>query len=74
MARDLTPGELLVFLSYVKSAFKPVRNAAKYTARLAKASAATERVLEVMEEELEVRDLPGALPAPAFRRTSSSWT
>jgi ATP-binding cassette subfamily B protein len=44
-----------------------MRNFAKYTARLAKASAAAERVLEVLEQEPEVRDLPGAREARGLR-------
>lgn len=63
----LSPGDLLVFLTYLKNAFKPVRNFAKYMGRLAKAAAAGERVLEVLEQTPEVQDLPGAVPAPAFQ-------
>ena len=66
LGNELTPGELLVFLSYLNSAFRPVRNFAKYTARLAKASAAGERVLEVLEQKPDVHDLPNAVKAPAF--------
>ena len=62
----LTAGDLIVFLSYLKSAFRPARDFAKYTGRLAKATAAGERVLDVLEEQPEVRDLPGARTAPAF--------
>jgi ATP-binding cassette subfamily B protein len=56
LAQQLTPGDLLVFLSYLRSAFKPVRDMAKYTARLAKASAAGERILEVLSEEPQITD------------------
>jgi len=63
----LTPGDLLVFLSYLKSAFRPVKDFAKYTGRLAKATASGERVLDLLERVPEVRDLPGAVRAPAFR-------
>jgi len=63
----LSPGELVVFLAYMKSASRPVRNFAKYTARLAKASAAAERVLEVLESEPDVCNLPGAYDAPPLR-------
>ena len=62
----LTAGDLIVFLSYLKSAFRPARDFAKYTGRLAKATAAGERVLDVLEEQPEVRDLPGARTAPTF--------
>lgn len=61
---ELTPGDLIVFLAYLKNAFKPVRDFAKYSARLAKASAAGERVVDILEEEPTVRDAPDAVPAP----------
>lgn len=63
----LTPGDVLVFLTYLKNAFKPVQNFAKYTGRLAKAAASGERILDVLEETPDVRDLPGAIEAPPFR-------
>ncbi|MBW4621519.1 MAG: ABC transporter ATP-binding protein/permease [Cyanosarcina radialis HA8281-LM2] len=63
----LTPGDVLVFLTYLKNAFKPVQNFAKYTGRLAKAAASGERILDVLEEIPDVRDLPGAIAAPPFR-------
>lgn len=65
LAAQLSPGDLLVFLSYLRSAFKPVRDMAKYTARLAKASAAGERVLEILSEEPDIQD--GHLPVPTLR-------
>lgn len=64
---SLTAGELVVFITYLKNAFKPVRDFAKYTGRLARATAAGERVIDVLEEEPEIRDLPDARPAPPFR-------
>jgi ATP-binding cassette subfamily B protein len=66
MQNELSPGELIIFVSYLKSAFRPVRDFAMIGARLARAGAAGERVLEVLERTPEVRDLPGAVPAPPF--------
>ena len=63
----LTPGDLVVFLAYLKNAFRPVRDFAKYSARLAKAAAAAERVLDLLDRTPDVRDLPGATPAPPLR-------
>jgi ATP-binding cassette subfamily B protein len=60
-------GDLLVFIAYLKSAFKPMRDLAKYAGRIAKASASGERIVEVLDAVPEVRDLPGAVPAPALR-------
>jgi ATP-binding cassette subfamily B protein len=66
MARSVTPGELLVFLAYLKSAYRPVQDFAKYTSRLGKASAAGERVIDLLERVPDVRDLPNAVRAPAL--------
>ena len=63
----LTPGDVLVFLTYLKNAFKPVQNFAKYTGRLAKATASSERILDVLNQQPDVYDLPDAIPAPIFR-------
>jgi ATP-binding cassette subfamily B protein len=63
----MTPGDLVVFLAYLKNAFRPVKDFVKYTGRLAKASAAGERVLDLLDRVPDVRDLPGAVPAPALR-------
>src|SRR5439155_14265864 len=66
LRKEITAGELLVFLAYLKSAYRPVQDFAKYTGRLAKASAAGERVIDLLERVPDVRDLPGAVRAPAF--------
>jgi ATP-binding cassette subfamily B protein len=63
----LTPGDVLVFMTYLKNAFKPVQNFAKYTGRLAKAAASGERILNVLEQTPTVDDLPNAQPAPIFK-------
>jgi ATP-binding cassette subfamily B protein len=67
LSGELTPGGLLVVMAYLRNTFRPVQDFAKHTGRLAKASAAGERVLEVLGETPEVRDLPGARHAPPFR-------
>lgn len=64
---QLSPGELLVFLVYVKRAFKPAQEFAKYTARMSKAAAAGERVIEVLEEQPDIMDGLDAMPAPKLR-------
>ena len=64
--RVLTPGDLLVFLSYLKSSFRPMQSFAKYAARLARGSAAAERVVELLDRQPDVSDLPGARSAPTL--------
>ena len=63
----LSAGDVLVFLTYLKNAFRPVQNFAKYTGRLAQAAASGDRILDVLDEIPDVRDLPGAVSAPAFQ-------
>lgn len=60
---DITSGDLLVFLAYLKSAYRPVQDFAKYTGRLAKATAAGERVIDLLERVPDVRDFPDAASA-----------
>ncbi len=67
LAGQLTPGDLLVFLAYLKSAFRPVQDFAKFTGRLGKASAAGARVIELLDAAPEVVDRPDAIAAPEFR-------
>jgi ABC-type transport system involved in Fe-S cluster assembly fused permease/ATPase subunit/aminoglycoside phosphotransferase (APT) family kinase protein len=67
LRQAITPGDLLVFLSYLKTAFRPVRDFAKYAGRLAKATAAGERVVDLLERVPEVTDRPGAVAAPPLR-------
>ncbi|HET8894870.1 MAG TPA: ABC transporter transmembrane domain-containing protein [Gaiellaceae bacterium] len=60
----LTPGELVVFVSYLRGAYRPLRRASKTVQRGAKALAAAERIVEVLEIEPELTDSPDARPAP----------
>jgi ATP-binding cassette, subfamily B, bacterial len=64
LAGRMTPGDLLVFLTYLKFAFQPLRNFAKYTGRMSKASAAGQRILDVLAVAPEITDRPGAVAAP----------
>lgn len=69
LAGSLTPGDLLVFLAYLKSAFRPVQDFAKFTGRLGKASAAGARVIELLDTATEVADRPEAIEAPELLGT-----
>ena len=70
-AGQITPGELLVFMSYLRSMFKPVREVTKYFNKIAKALASNERIEEVMEVtpcDLGVCEVAGASPMPPFHK------
>jgi len=61
LAGRLSPGQLLVFLAYVQSFYKPLRSLSKTTERMAKATACSQRVLEVLESVPEIQDTPHAV-------------
>jgi ATP-binding cassette subfamily B protein len=63
----LTLGDLVIFLSYLKSAFRPMSDLAKYTGRIAKAVASGERVIDILDTEPTIQDRPDASVAPAFQ-------
>ncbi|MGF1482133.1 MAG: ABC transporter ATP-binding protein [Cyanophyceae cyanobacterium] len=62
-----TPGDLLVFVTYLKTAFKPTRQLAKFMAQISKATASGERVIDLLDVVPEIRDTRGAIEAPPFR-------
>ena len=64
---EITPGDLLVFITYLKMAFKPMRQLAKYTGQIAKATASGERIIELLEIEPKIQDAHDAISAPLFR-------
>lgn len=56
----MSPGDLLIFVSYLKNSFRPVREYAKYAGRLSKALAAGERVTSLMDVRPVIVDRPDA--------------
>jgi ATP-binding cassette subfamily B protein/subfamily B ATP-binding cassette protein MsbA len=77
----LTPGELLVFLSYVRSTQSPIRQLAKLSYSVSKASASLERIGEVLDLEPTIQESPSAvslrLTGPAsveFRDVTFGYT
>ncbi len=66
LKQALTPGDLLVFLAYLKTAFRPARDFAKFSGRVAKAGAAAERVFQIFHLTPAIQDRADAVPAPPF--------
>ncbi len=70
-AGALSPGELLVFMSYLRSLYKPIREVTKYYMKITKAVACLERIEEVMRItpcDLDVCEQPEAETMPPFSR------
>jgi len=63
---ELTAGALLVFVIYLGKMYKPMKDLSKMTETLSKAAVGFERIGEILGIERQVRDLPGARPAPPF--------
>lgn len=63
----ISPGELVVFITYLKTTFKPLRNLAKHTGRIARAAASGERIADTLEEAEPVHDRSWARPLPPVR-------
>lgn len=62
----ISPGELIVFTSYLRAAYRPLRRGSKAVQRSAKALAASERIVEVLAIAPAIRDAHDAEPAPPF--------
>lgn len=66
MSGVLTPGDLLVFTSYLASMYKPLRKIAQVASRVSKARVCAERVFALLEVDERVRTSKDALEAPRF--------
>jgi ATP-binding cassette, subfamily B, bacterial len=63
----LTPGILVVFFLYLGKMYKPIRELSKMSDTYSKALIGWERIKDFLAIDLQVRDLPGAQPAPCFK-------
>ena len=66
LAGGMSPGELVVFLAYLRGLYKPTRDLVRIGAKASKAAVCGERILEILDSGEEVRESPDALPAPAL--------
>jgi ATP-binding cassette, subfamily B, bacterial len=64
---SLTSGGLLVFVLYLGKMYKPMKDLSKMADTWSKAAVGFERIGEILGIERQVRDLPGARPAPPLR-------
>src|SRR5438876_813503 len=75
----LSAGDLIMFIWYLGKMYKPMQELSKMTDSYSKAMVGYERIREVLDTVREVKDLPGARPAPTlkgeieFERVSYSY-
>jgi len=62
----LTPGDLLVFTSYLASMYKPLRKISQLASRVSKAKVCAERVFSLLAVDDRVRVSKNAVEAPRF--------
>lgn len=64
---SLSPGDLIVFVAYLRMYARPVSRLSGITKRVARSSAAAERVLEILGTEPTIKDRPDAITAPRLQ-------
>ena len=67
LSGDITLGTLLVFMSYVSSLYKPMRQLSKLSYVSSRGVASAERLAEILEAEMDVADTPGAVAVRRVR-------
>ncbi len=60
---DLSPGDLLIFISYMRIVYKPLRDMANLSTKTSKAVVSGQRIIEVLETEAPIEDDPSAISA-----------
>lgn len=68
---ELTVGVLVAFSSYLALLAGPIQSIGEIVNSATEATAAGERIFEILDTESEVSDRPGAIEAPAFSGTVS---
>jgi len=67
LTAGITVGTITVFLSYIKSMYKPMQDISKIMDSYSKADVGYERIKEVIEVDDEMKDAPDARNAPRLR-------
>jgi subfamily B ATP-binding cassette protein MsbA len=67
LSGQMTAGSLLVFFLYLGKMYKPMRDLSKMTDTVSKTIVGYERIKEIMETDLDVKNLPGSRKAPPLK-------
>ena len=66
LAGGLSPGDLIVFVTYLRAYARPLRRVSRTVERFTRTAAAGERIFDLLDREPEVQDRPDAVEAPPF--------
>jgi len=61
LAGALSPGELLIFMAYVTSLYKPVKDLGRLSAKFTRAAVSMQRVSELLALRPDIEDAPDAI-------------
>lgn len=64
---DISPGDIVIFISYLTAMYKPIKELSKIMDSYTKAQVGYERIQEITENEEVMRDAPGAITAPPLK-------
>ncbi len=64
---SISPGDMLLFISYVRMMYKPIRQMVKMTTKLNSARVAAGRIAAVLDIDPAVQDKPDAMVAPRLQ-------
>ena len=67
MSGVFTAGSLVVFILYLGKMYKPMQEISKMTDTYSKAAVGYERIQEILQTQIEVKDLPKAKKAPKLK-------
>ncbi len=63
LAQELSAGDLLIFMSYMRQLYRPVRDTARLSTRTAKAVISAQRVIQILEMKTPADDDPSGVSA-----------
>ncbi len=66
LAGYITPGDLIIFISYLRDLYKPVGTLAESITDFSSSLVSGKRVAELLETKISVQEAPDAIEAPSF--------
>jgi ABC-type multidrug transport system fused ATPase/permease subunit len=63
----MTPGDLLIFVSYMKNLYSPIKDLSKLSAQFSQAMVSAQRIADLLGIEPEIQDRPDAVKAMHLR-------